>query len=63
MDSEYCNCKKVTVVESGYEDDFGYWDTCVICGKRIQGGHHFYNHFDGEDHFEFFTADGDIEID
>ena len=28
----------------------GYWDACCNCGKKIEDGHHFYNHYDGEDH-------------
>lgn len=31
---EYCNCKSVASVTTGFEDDFGYWDVCVTCGKR-----------------------------
>lgn len=49
-ENDYCTCKIRKAVSSGYEDDFGYWDTCMTCGKRIQDGYHYYDHYDGEDH-------------
>ena len=58
--TEYCNCASQGPVTSGYEDDFGYWDVCMRCGKRIEGGYHQYNHYDGEDHEEFWEPNGDI---
>lgn len=60
---EYCQCGIRTAVTSGFEDDFGYWDVCTNCGKKIEGGHHFYNHYDGKDHEEFLGPDGDIYSD
>ena len=33
-----------------YEDDWGFWDVCCDCGKKIEDGYHNYNHFDNEDH-------------
>lgn len=60
--SEYCTCNG-GVLTTGFEDEWGYWDVCSKCGKRIEDGHHFYNHYDGEDHEEFWTANGDIETD
>ena len=57
---EYCNCKSVACVTTGFEDDFGYWDVCITCGKKIEDGHHYYNHYDGEDHEVFFGPNGDI---
>lgn len=59
---EYCSCGG-TLVTSGFEDDFGYWDVCANCGKRKQNGHHFYNHYDGEDHEFFYGPGGQIETD
>jgi len=47
---EYCTCSRSAVISSGFEDDFGYWDVCVDCGKKIDDGHHYYNHYDGKDH-------------
>lgn len=47
---DYCTCEKLDSVTVGYEDDWGYWDVCTKCGKKLEGGHHYYNHFDGEDH-------------
>lgn len=58
--NEYCNCLRCKAITSGYEDDFGYWDVCLGCGKKIEDGHHFYNHYDGEDHEVFWGLNGDI---
>ena len=33
----YCKCKECSQITSGYEDDWGYWDVCAKCGKRIEG--------------------------
>ncbi len=57
---EYCNCAGFGTITSGYEDDYGYWDVCLNCDKRIEGGYHSYNHYDGEDHEEFWGPNGDI---
>ncbi len=46
----YCECKSSGSITTGYEDEWGYWDVCVKCGKRIEDGHHFFNHYEGEDH-------------
>lgn len=46
----FCTCTSKEPITSGYEDDWGYWDVCTQCGKRIEDGYHFYNHSDGEDH-------------
>lgn len=49
--SEYCVCKKLRSITSDTESsEFGYWDTCCICGKHLEYGFHYYNHYDGEDH-------------
>lgn len=57
--NKYCNCKSRSAVTSGYDDGFGYWDICVYCGKKIEDGYHYYNHYDGEDHEMFLGANGD----
>ncbi len=57
----YCNCGLHVSITTGFEDDWGYWDVCTNCGKRIEDGYHFYNHYDGEDHEEFWGPDGDIK--
>ncbi|MDO4535731.1 MAG: hypothetical protein Q4B63_07990 [Clostridium perfringens] len=49
-ESEFCNCGRCTSITTGFEDDWGYWDVCVNCGKKIEDGYHYYNHYDGEDH-------------
>ena len=52
-DSEFCICKTRESIFSDFEAvDFGYWDTCGLCGKHIEDGFHYYHHFDGEDHDE-----------
>lgn len=64
MEYEYCQCKNCSNgITVGFEDDFGFWDVCVKCRKRLEGGHHYYNHYDGRDHVEYWTVNGDIEID
>lgn len=57
---EYCNCKGIKSITTGFEDDFGYWDVCDNCGKKIEGGHHYYDHYDGEDHEVFWGPNGEI---
>ncbi|MBR6051057.1 MAG: hypothetical protein IKP68_07625 [Clostridia bacterium] len=50
-DSEFCACKNRRSITSDTEsNEFGYWDTCCVCGKHIEYGFHHYNHYDGEDH-------------
>lgn len=49
--NDFCTCKSITSITSDEDDaGFGYWDICMGCGKRIEDGHHYYNHYDGEDH-------------
>lgn len=47
---DYCTCKNSNSITTGFEDDFGYWDVCTKCGKKIENEHHYYNYYDGEDH-------------
>lgn len=47
---EFCTCKELHSITTGFEDDFGYWDVCCDCGRKIEDGYHYYNHYDGEDH-------------
>ena len=47
---EYCECKECKTVYTGFEDEFGYWDICGECNKRMEDGYHFFNHYEGEDH-------------
>lgn len=50
-DSKYCACKMLKSITSDTEsNDFGYWDTCCVCGKHLEDGFHYYNHYDGEDY-------------
>lgn len=45
----YCNCSSISSVTSEIEE-WGYWDVCCRCGKPLEDGFHYYNHYDGEDH-------------
>ena len=56
----YCNCSKRRAITSGFEDDFGYWDVCIDCGRKVEDGCHFYNHYDGQDYEEFMVPNVDI---
>lgn len=48
---EYCTCGHPNGVTSDTESsEWGYWLVCCNCGKRIEDGFHYYNHYDGEDH-------------
>ena len=46
---EYCQCTHPSTVTT-VEDEWGYWDVCCDCGKPLEDGVHYYNHYDGEDH-------------
>ena len=46
MCNDYCKCKNIKSITTE-ECEHGYWD---ICCQRIEGGFHYYNHYDGEDH-------------
>lgn len=52
--NDYCKCKELKLVTTGFEDDFGYRDVCCECGKKLEDGYHYYNHYDGEDHEELW---------
>lgn len=50
---KYCKCDCRNGVEIDMEsDDWGYWEICRECGKRVEDGYHYYNHYDGEDHYD-----------
>ena len=59
----FCKCKTRLSITSGFMEDIGYWDVCTSCGKRIKDGHHYFNHYDGKDHEEFWEPNGEIYID
>lgn len=48
-DTDYCECKHSSSITSQIEE-FGYWDVCCDCGKPLEDGFHYFNHYDGEDH-------------
>lgn len=58
--NDYCECQS-TSFTTGFENEWGCWDVCVKCGKKIKDGFHMFNHYDGQDHEEFWTRDGDLE--
>ena len=60
LNNDYCKCEQISCITVGFEDDWGYWDVCTNCGKRLENGHHYYNHYDGEDHEAFWGLNGDI---
>ncbi len=45
----YCKCPHPSSITSEIEE-WGYWDVCCDCGKPLEDGFHYYNHYDGEDH-------------
>lgn len=48
---KYYTCNGHTSIYVDTESsDFGYWDVCSDCNKKIEDGFHYYNHYDGEDH-------------
>ena len=55
--SEYCQCSNHSAITSDVEsDNWGYWDICCECGKRLEDGYNEYNHIDGEDHDDDFMV-------
>lgn len=51
VSEDFCKCLGVSTMYSDTESsDFGYWDVCGVCNKKIKDGFHYYNHYDGEDH-------------
>ena len=50
MEEEYCTCGSERSVTTDCENESGYWYVCCNCGKKIEDGFHYYNHYDGEDH-------------
>lgn len=47
--NDFCRCENPSSITTEI-DEFGYWDVCCDCGKRLEDGYHYYNHYDGEDH-------------
>lgn len=48
-EDSYCKCINSSAISSEKEEN-GYWDVCCDCGKPLEDGFHYYNHYDGEDH-------------
>lgn len=48
-DADFCKCTHCSAITSQMEE-FGYWDVCCDCGKPLEDGFHYSNHYDGEDH-------------
>ena len=48
--NQYCQCTEDTNITTLFEDEFGYWKVCEKCGKKLEDGHFYYNHYEGEDH-------------
>ena len=48
--SDYCTCTDSKGITSDVgSSEFGYWDICLKCGKRMEDGFHYYNHCEVED--------------
>jgi hypothetical protein len=45
----FCECKAPSSI-TAYTGEWGYYDVCCGCGKPLEDGFHYYNHYDGEDH-------------
>ena len=50
QNGDYCTCEVSKGTCTEFEDDWGYWDVCTSCEKKLEDGYHYYNHSDGEDH-------------
>ena len=48
-DADFFKCTLCSAITSQMEE-FGYWDVCCDCGKPLEDGFHYFNHYDGEDH-------------
>lgn len=51
VEEDFCKCESRSG-EGSEIGEFGYWLICSDCGKRIEDGFEYYNHWDGEDHPE-----------
>lgn len=48
---DYCKCNGAYPIYSDVDStEFGYFERCTNCNKKIDGELHYYNHYDGEDH-------------
>lgn len=47
----YCTCTETAGVYAEV-GEFGYWLRCTKCGKVVEDSFEYYNHYDGEDHYE-----------
>nr|WP_242828872.1 hypothetical protein [[Eubacterium] cellulosolvens] len=52
-EDQYCQCTESTAISTGYEDEFGYWQVCSKCGKKIEGEHHYYHGADQDADLEW----------
>ena len=50
-EDKYCKCKLCICVTVRDEDmeEFGYWESCTTCGKRLEDGFHGYSEDDDFD--------------
>lgn len=47
--SDFCSCRILHSVTADTEStEFGHWDTSCICGKHLEDGFRYYNHYDSE---------------
>lgn len=45
----FCECISSCSITT-HTGEWGYYDVCCECGKPLEDGFHYYNHYDGEDH-------------
>lgn len=48
---DYCSCKECFPTFTD-NDEWGEWEVCTKCGKKIEGTYKEYNHYDGDDYIE-----------
>lgn len=49
---EYCTCDNCSSVSIESDDEWGFWEVCNKCRKRVEDSYQAYNHYDGEDHMD-----------
>lgn len=48
---DYCKCENRSGTRSAV-GEWGYWLICSDCEKVVEDSFEYYNHYDGEDHYE-----------
>ena len=53
MNVEYCECETISEITTNF-NDWCTWDVCCKCNKVIDGSYENLNHYDGEDHCNYY---------